>query len=93
MLDSSIVNNLNHYRTAIFGIANIPGMEWILSYQNGALKLLINSYLPVVMLLSLILILPLLFEWIAIYYEKRKTKSDVQRSIVGRYFYYQVCLQ
>ena len=51
---------------------------------------MINSYLPVVALLTLILILPYIFEAVAIYYEHRKTLSDVTRTTVSRYFYYQV---
>jgi hypothetical protein len=65
-------------------------MEWILEYDNGNLKGFINAYLPVVALLGLILILPIVFEWVGKSYEKRKTHSDIQRSIVGRYFYYQL---
>lgn len=71
-------------------VANLPGMDWILEYDNGNLALLLNAYLPVVALLGLILILPIIFEWVARSYEKRKTTSDVQRSLLGRYFYYQL---
>eukprot|EP00566_Odontella_aurita_P003015 CAMPEP_0113599678 /NCGR_PEP_ID=MMETSP0015_2-20120614/42281_1 /TAXON_ID=2838 /ORGANISM="Odontella" /LENGTH=1029 /DNA_ID=CAMNT_0000507843 /DNA_START=376 /DNA_END=3466 /DNA_ORIENTATION=+ /assembly_acc=CAM_ASM_000160 len=62
-------------------LALIPGMEW---------KAFINGYLPVVALLGLILVLPVIFERVALKVEKRKTMSEVQRSMVGRYFYYQV---
>lgn len=41
-------------------------------------------------LLGLILILPVIFEYIAVKYERRKTLSDVQASMLGRYFYYQL---
>lgn len=51
-----------------------------------------NGYLPVVLLLVIILILPNIFYGIALHYEDRKTESDVQSSIIGRYFYYQVIL-
>jgi hypothetical protein len=71
-------------------VSQLPGMEWILEYDNGNLKGFINAYLPVVALLGLILILPIVFEWVGKSYEKRKTHSDIQRSIVGRYFYYQL---
>ncbi len=50
----------------------------------------VNGYLPVVALLCLIMILPVIFELVARIYEKRKTVSDVQNSMLGRYFYYQV---
>ena len=49
----------------------------------------VNGYLPVVLLLVIILILPHIFYGIALHYEDRKTESDVQTSIIGRYFYYQ----
>ena len=65
-------------------------MQWIKDFDEGRLKLFINSYLPVVTLLALIMILPLVFEIIAVKYERRKTLSDVNKSIVSRYFYYQV---
>lgn len=65
-------------------------MEWILTYQGGALTAFVNGYLPVLALLGLILILPVLFEWIAVTYERRKTFSEIQGSILRRYFYYQL---
>jgi len=71
-------------------IAMIPGFEWVLKLNGGNLQAFINGYLPVVALLTLICALPLIFEAIATGYEKRKTRSDVQDSIVGRYFYYQI---
>jgi Calcium-dependent channel, 7TM region, putative phosphate len=69
-------------------IARIPGMEWVLT--NGNVSNFINGYMPVVALLLLICVLPLMFEVIARTYERRKTVSDVQASMMGRYFYYQV---
>ena len=36
------------------------------------------------------MILPVIFEYIAVKYERRKTLSDVQASMLGRYFYYQL---
>lgn len=71
-------------------VAQIPGMEWILTYQNGALTAFVNGYLPVLALLGIILILPVLFERIAVTYERRKTFSEIQGSILRRYFYYQL---
>lgn len=71
-------------------VALIPGFEWVGKIAGGRWQPLINGYLPVITLLGLILLLPILFNWIATSYEKRKTISGVQNSIVGRYFYYQV---
>lgn len=71
-------------------VARIPGLEWIATVNDGAYKSLINGYLPVVVLLILICLLPFMFDAVATYYEKRKTFSEVENSIVGRYFYYQL---
>ena len=71
-------------------VAMIPGLEWVGQIRGGRFTSLINGYLPVITLLGLILLLPLIFQWVATSYEKRKTLSGVQNSIVGRYFYYQL---
>jgi hypothetical protein len=71
-------------------IARIPGMEWILTYDGGSVTSFVNGYLPVVALLCLILILPVIFQLVALKYERRKTHSDVHRSMLSRYFYYQL---
>jgi hypothetical protein len=44
----------------------------------------------VVLLLTIIMILPLVFHAVALHYEDRKTQSDIQKSIIGRFFYYQL---
>ena len=67
-------------------VAMIPGLEWVADLHGGTWKPLINGYLPVVALLGLILLLPLIFNAVATLYERRKTLSSVQNSIVGRYF-------
>lgn len=66
-------------------------MDWILDYGDGSLVTLIDAYLPVLMLLGLILFLPIVLEAVAVSYEHRKTKSDIDECVVHRYFYYQVC--
>jgi hypothetical protein len=71
-------------------VAMIPGLEWVGEIHGGTWDALINGYLPVITLLGLILLLPIIFEWVATSYEKRKTLSGVEDSIVGRYFYYQL---
>ena len=71
-------------------VAMIPGLEWVGQIRGGRFTSLINGYLPVITLLGLILLLPLIFQWVATSYEKRKTLSGVQNSIVCRYFYYQL---
>ena len=62
------------------------------SPQSHQILYQVNGYLPVVLLLVIILILPHIFYGIALHYEDRKTESDVQSSIIGRYFYYQVII-
>jgi len=71
-------------------VAQLPGMSWVLEAFDGNLAVLIDAYLPVAMLLCLILLLPLVLEDIAMNYEKRKTRSDIDRCVVDRYFYYQL---
>lgn len=69
-------------------IAQIPGMEWV---GGGSVSQFVNGYLPVAALLALTMVLPLIFQFVATKYEKRKLLSDVQNSMLGRYFYFQ-CL-
>jgi len=71
-------------------VAVLPGMDWILDYGDGSLVTLIDAYLPVLMLLGLILFLPIVLEAVAVSYEHRKTKSDIDECVVHRYFYYQL---
>ena len=71
-------------------VSKIPTLEWLADWRGGAYTSIINSYLPVIALLGLILLLPLIFDRIAILYEQRKTLSGVENSIVGRYFWYQL---
>jgi len=71
-------------------LSRVPFMSWLSTSSNLRLTAFINGYLPVVALLTLIMILPIIFEWVAVNYENRKTYSDVQNSILNRYFYYQL---
>jgi Calcium-dependent channel, 7TM region, putative phosphate len=71
-------------------LAQLPGMEWLSDYIGGNFSHFVNGYLPVVALLGLIMILPVIFEYIAVKYEHRKTLSEVQASMLGRYFNYQL---
>lgn len=72
-------------------LTNVPGLSWMESASSGGkFTTFVNGYLPVVALLTIIGVLPKIFESIGTKFESRKTKTDVQRSILGRYFYYQV---
>lgn len=65
-------------------------MAWISTLHGGTIAGFVNGYLPVVLLLTIIMILPILLHAVALHYEDRKTRSDVQKSIIGRFFYYQL---
>ena len=80
------ISNVDH-------LANIPGFAWLQDFGGGQVTTFVNGYLPVVALLTIIGILPAIFKKIAYTFESRKTQSDVQNSILGRYFYYQVCME
>mmetsp|Transcript_12989 Transcript_12989/g.30705 ORF Transcript_12989/g.30705 Transcript_12989/m.30705 type:complete len:949 (+) Transcript_12989:219-3065(+) len=71
-------------------LASVTGMDWIQTLHGGRVASFVNGYLPVVLLLVIIMVLPHIFYAVALYYEDRKTQSDVQRSVIGRYFYYQL---
>ena len=72
-------------------ISTVPGFRWMNAFSvDPKFAAFVNGYLPVVTLLIIITILPLIFEFVALNFENRKTKSDVQDSMLGRYFYYQV---
>ena len=71
-------------------LANIPAFAWILEFHGGYFMTFINGYLPVIALLGLICILPVIFEFIALRYERRKTYSEIQSSMMERYFTFQL---
>ena len=72
---------------SVQSLSKIPGLHWTATVADAAL---INSYLPVVAMLGLIMILPIVFRWVAENFEHRKKKSSVERLIIGRFFYYQL---
>lgn len=71
-------------------LAQLPGLDWIKTVHGGTLDHFVNGYLPVVALLGLISVLPAVFEQVAVRYERRKTFAEVQSSILGRFFYFQL---
>ena len=50
----------------------------------------LNNYLAVALLLVLLSLLPIIFDLIARSYEGLKLESEIQNSIMTRYFYYQL---
>lgn len=68
-------------------LSKVNGLEW-LDPGSSFLGNLINGYLPVITILGLILLLPIAFEKLAKGYELRKSKSDIELSVMRRYFIY-----
>jgi hypothetical protein len=79
---------------AITAIANMDSLAqeytWLQKYQDRLWFQLLNNYLAVGLLLLLLALLPILFNLAARSYEGTKLESEVQNSIMTRYFYYQV---
>ena len=58
--------------------------------ENESVANFINGWLPVVTIMGLMQVLPIIFQELGIHYEGRKTSSNVEESILKRYFIYQV---
>lgn len=71
-------------------LSKIAGFAWMEDYAGGRFTTFLNGYLPVVALLAVIAILPAIFAQIGEKFDTRKTKTDIQSSILRRYFNYQV---
>jgi hypothetical protein len=82
--------------TAIQALANlkslstIPGLSWVSNVASGDFAAFLNGYLPVIALIALIAALPPVFTLVAAKYERRKSESDIQHSLLKRFFYYQL---
>lgn len=78
--------------TGIHGIFNLQtlGHGRYSEYETNMFYIMFNSYLAVAILLILLTILPLIFDTISRYYECLKTESEIQNSIMVRYYYYQL---
>jgi hypothetical protein len=82
--------------TAIQALANLdslstlPGMGWVSQVATGSFAAFLNGYLPVLALIGLIAALPPFFHAVACKFERRKSKSEVQHSILKRLFIYQL---
>lgn len=64
--------------------------SWLQAYSGTYIYSIFNSYLTSGMLLALLSVLPLVFDMIARNYEGLKLESEIQNSIMTRYFYYQL---
>ena len=86
---STIVSGIQLFVKAD-NLASLDYMHWLTTFTSEQNMAYIDAYLPVLALLGLIQLLPIVFEWVAVLYENRKTKSDIQRSILKRYFFFQL---
>lgn len=80
--------------TFISAISNLESISRVIpslqEYSNTELYQFANNYLAIGLLLILLAILPFIFDFIARSYEGLKTESEIQNSIMTRYFYYQL---
>jgi hypothetical protein len=80
--------------TFIYAISNLETISRAIpslrKYSNTQVYSFANSYLAILLLLILLAILPFIFDFIARSYEGLKTESEIQNSIMTRYFYYQL---
>lgn len=78
----------------IAAISNLESLTrdfpWLLTYKNTMIYEVLNDYLAVALLLILLSVLPIIFDVVARSYEGLKLESEIQNSIMTRYFYYQL---
>jgi hypothetical protein len=60
------------------------------NYSDTYWYLLLNNYMAIGLLLLVLCLLPFLFDFLARSYEGLKTESEIQNSIMSRYFLYQL---
>ena len=75
-------------------ISNLESLSqeypWLQAYSGTEVYKFVNSYLASSLLLGLLSLLPVIFDVIARNYEGLKLESEIQNSIMTRYFYYQL---
>ena len=71
-------------------ISKEHGWEWIQYYNKTSVYIFLNNYLALGLLLTLLAGLPAIFDVISRNYEGLKLESEIQNSIMTRYFYYQL---
>ena len=78
----------------ITAIANLESLSkelpFLQAYRNTIVYDVLNNYLAVALLLILLSLLPVVFDLISRSYEGLKLESEIQNSIMTRYFYYQL---
>ena len=65
----------------------VPGLH---QYREQYWYDLISGWLPVLILLGLLNLLPIIFDLVATRYQKKKSLAEVQQVVMSRYFYYQL---
>ena len=81
--------------SAILSLANLKELEVVFPAlrrldESTYFYALLTGYLPTVIQLGLFNLLPVLFELAARAYEGQKSSFEVQRSVLDRYFYFQL---
>lgn len=80
--------------TFITAVSNLESIAQefpqIQAYSDTAVYKFLNNYLAIGVLLILLAILPAIFDFISRHYEGVKLESEIQNSIMTRYFYYQL---
>ena len=71
--------------------AVLPGIA-VYAASHHLIGSILTTYLPVIALLLLIQNLYFIFKALARAIEGYKSESEVERAVMGRYFYYQVCM-
>lgn len=78
----------------ITAISNLDELSkrytWLEAYKDTKFFSLLNAYLASLLLLVILALLPLIFWLVARYYEGIKVENEIQKSIMTRYFYYQL---
>jgi hypothetical protein len=82
------ITNLGVTVGSLFWSTLVSSINYFATFD--ALNLRQQNLLSVFILLALILMLPFIFDFLARYYEGMKLESEIQNSIMFRYFYYQV---
>jgi hypothetical protein len=79
--------------TFIAGLSNLSTLESILPflvYLDTAALSILQGLLPVIVLIVFMALIPIIMNAVAIYVERRKTYSEVQREVFQWYYLYQL---
>ena len=95
--DSLIFLGVIFWAAIVAGITTMSNLdnvannwEWLSENKDKTWYQVLNDYVPFLLILALMALLPLLFDITARYYERLKCESEIQKSIMNRYFYFQL---